>query len=88
VVCLSTHFSISTMPQLHAANRYDRLTHDIETITGKPATSVRDFVAGHADQFRPDLQAKGVVILPLSSQLSNFSHLSAGVALSTPAAGL
>ncbi len=31
--------------RLHADNRYDRLTHDVETITGKPATSVRDFVA-------------------------------------------
>jgi uncharacterized protein YbjT (DUF2867 family) len=44
---------ILTMARLHAANRYDRLTHDIETITGTPATSVRDFVARHADQFRP-----------------------------------
>ena len=38
-----------TMARLHAANRYDRLTHDIETITGRPATSVRDFVARQAD---------------------------------------
>jgi len=38
-----------TMARLHAANRYDRLTHDIETITGSPATSVRDFVARQAD---------------------------------------
>jgi uncharacterized protein YbjT (DUF2867 family) len=34
-----------TMARLHADNRYDRLTRDIETITGRPATSVRDFVA-------------------------------------------
>jgi NAD(P)H dehydrogenase (quinone) len=34
-----------TMARLHAANRYDRLTHDVEAIIGKPATSVRDFVA-------------------------------------------
>ena len=34
-----------TMARLHAANRYDRLTHDVETITGRPATTVRDFVA-------------------------------------------
>jgi NAD(P)H dehydrogenase (quinone) len=40
-----------TMAQLHAANRYDRLTHDVETITGRPATSVRDFVGRHAELF-------------------------------------
>ena len=27
-----------TMARLHAANRYDRLTHDVEAITGTPAT--------------------------------------------------
>jgi uncharacterized protein YbjT (DUF2867 family) len=42
---------ISTMARLHSANRYDRLTHDVETITGRPATSVHDFVARHADLF-------------------------------------
>ena len=42
---------VLTMAQLHAANRYDRLTHDVETITGRPATSVRDFVAQHAALF-------------------------------------
>lgn len=40
-----------TMAALHAANRYDRLTHDVETITGKPATSVRDYVAQHPEVF-------------------------------------
>jgi uncharacterized protein YbjT (DUF2867 family) len=40
-----------TMARLHAANRYDRLTHDVEAITGRPATSVRDFVAQHAELF-------------------------------------
>jgi uncharacterized protein YbjT (DUF2867 family) len=40
---------ILTMARLQAANRYDRLTHDIETIIGKPATSVRDFVARQAE---------------------------------------
>src|SRR5262249_28512977 len=42
-----------TMARLHAANRYDRLTHDVETITGRLATSARDFVARHAELFRP-----------------------------------
>jgi hypothetical protein len=41
-----------TMARLHADNRYDRLTHDVETITGRPATSVRDFVAHHPEVFR------------------------------------
>jgi uncharacterized protein YbjT (DUF2867 family) len=36
---------ILTMARLHAANRYDRATHDIEAIIGRPATSIRDFVA-------------------------------------------
>ena len=40
-----------TMAKLHAANRYDRLTHDVEAITGRPATSARDFVARHAESF-------------------------------------
>ena len=47
-----------TMARLHAANRYDRLTHDIETITGRPATSVRDFVARQAE-FRRATKADG-----------------------------
>lgn len=44
---------ILTMGKLHAANRYDRLTHDVEKITGRPATSVRDFVTRNAGQFQP-----------------------------------
>jgi NAD(P)H dehydrogenase (quinone) len=42
-----------TMARLHAANRYDRLTHDVEAVTGRPATSVRDFVARHTELFAP-----------------------------------
>jgi NAD(P)H dehydrogenase (quinone) len=42
-----------TMASLHAANRYDRLTHDVEAVTGRPATAVRDFVARHAELFGP-----------------------------------
>ena len=41
-----------TMAQLHAANRYDRLTRDVEMVTGRPARSVREFVADHAELFR------------------------------------
>jgi uncharacterized protein YbjT (DUF2867 family) len=42
-----------TMARLHAANRYDRLTHNVEAITGRHATSCREFVARHAELFRP-----------------------------------
>jgi uncharacterized protein YbjT (DUF2867 family) len=42
---------ILTMAHLHAANRYDRLTHDFEGIAGHSSMSVRDFVARHARQF-------------------------------------
>ena len=41
------------MANRHAANRYDRHTHDIEATLGRPATSVRDFVARHAKSFAP-----------------------------------
>lgn len=51
---------VLVMAQLHAANRYDRLTHDVETITGRPPTSVHDFVAQHAALFEaPQLAAAG-----------------------------
>ena len=43
-----------TMAHLHAANRYDRITRDVEKITGKPAMSVHDFVASHADLCAPN----------------------------------
>ncbi len=42
-----------TMARLHAANRYDRRTHDVEAITGKPPTSIRDYVAKHPELFVP-----------------------------------
>jgi uncharacterized protein YbjT (DUF2867 family) len=49
-----------TMARLHAANRYDRLTHNIEAITGRRATSCRDFVARNAELFRPSDSLKKV----------------------------
>jgi hypothetical protein len=42
-----------TMARLHADNRYDRLTHDVETIAGRPAMSVREFVVNHPELFGP-----------------------------------
>ena len=40
-----------TMARLHGQNRYDRATDTVEAITGKPAQSVAEFVAEHADLF-------------------------------------
>jgi uncharacterized protein YbjT (DUF2867 family) len=45
-----------TMARLHAENRYDRLTHDVEKIIGRPATSIRDFVANRPEVFGPSRQ--------------------------------
>jgi hypothetical protein len=52
-----------TMARLHAANRYDRLTHDVEAITGRPATSVRDYVAKHPELFQPNGLSAGLSAL-------------------------
>lgn len=43
---------VLTMAKLHAAGRYDRLTEDVEDITGKKAASTQDFVARHAGLFK------------------------------------
>ena len=42
-----------TMAKLHADNRYDRLTRDVEAVTGRLATSVREYVARHPEIFGP-----------------------------------
>jgi uncharacterized protein YbjT (DUF2867 family) len=42
---------IATMARLHRENRYDRSTRTVETITGRPAQSVEEFVARHAGLF-------------------------------------
>ncbi len=49
---------ILTMARLHAANWYDRATHDVEAITGKPATGIRDFVARRDHLFAPGIQSE------------------------------
>ncbi|WP_433378135.1 NAD(P)H-binding protein [Streptosporangium sp. CA-115845] len=46
-----TEEHIVTMARLHRRNRYDRMTGDVESITGRPATTVRDFVAERAALF-------------------------------------
>jgi len=46
---VSEHFL--TMARLHSANRYDRLTHNVEALIGRPATGIRDFAAQHKEVF-------------------------------------
>jgi hypothetical protein len=36
----------------HVGAAADRCTREVETITGRPATTVRDFIASHADRFQ------------------------------------
>jgi NAD(P)H dehydrogenase (quinone) len=45
-----THHLV-TMAELNRAGRYDRLADGVERLTGRPATSVREFVSLHADEF-------------------------------------
>jgi uncharacterized protein YbjT (DUF2867 family) len=40
-----------TMGELHRAGRYDRLADGVREVTGRPATSVREFVSLHPDEF-------------------------------------
>jgi NAD(P)H dehydrogenase (quinone) len=42
---------IVTMAKLHADNRYDRLTTDVEKVTGTPSMSIRDYVKRHPEVF-------------------------------------
>jgi NAD(P)H dehydrogenase (quinone) len=45
-----THHLV-TMAELNRAGRYDRMAAGVERVTGRPAWSVREFVALHADEF-------------------------------------
>jgi NAD(P)H dehydrogenase (quinone) len=42
---------VSTMAKLITENCYDRLTSDVEKLTGKPSMSVREYVAAHPEVF-------------------------------------
>jgi uncharacterized protein YbjT (DUF2867 family) len=42
-----------TMARLHRENRYDRVTHTVEALTGQPPQTIESFVAGHAEVFAP-----------------------------------
>jgi NAD(P)H dehydrogenase (quinone) len=46
---LTSH--LVTMGELHRAGRYDRLADGVEQVSGRPATTVREFVSLHADEF-------------------------------------
>ncbi|MER7739725.1 NAD(P)H-binding protein [Streptomyces sp. NPDC096538] len=42
---------IVTMCRLHQENRYDRVTDDVERVTGVPAQTVEEFVAARRDRY-------------------------------------
>ena len=42
---------VSTMVKLIAENRYDRLTSDVQKLTGKSSMSVREYVTAHPEVF-------------------------------------
>lgn len=42
---------VSTMAKLHAEGRYDRLTSDVQTVTGQPGMSIRQYVEGNQHLF-------------------------------------
>jgi uncharacterized protein YbjT (DUF2867 family) len=51
----SPHLAVHlcAMAALHRANRYDRLTNDVERLTGDPAMSIEEFVRRNAQVFQP-----------------------------------
>lgn len=42
---------LATVARLHRENRYDRMTHTVEEITGRPAQTVEEFVEQRKDMF-------------------------------------
>jgi uncharacterized protein YbjT (DUF2867 family) len=52
---------LSTMARLHADNRYDRWTRNVEAVTGRHATSVHDWVAQHTGMFEHPAEASAHV---------------------------
>jgi len=50
---LSEHLvrHLVTMAELNRASRYDRLTNVVEQVTGRPATSVQEFVSRYTKEF-------------------------------------
>jgi uncharacterized protein YbjT (DUF2867 family) len=50
---------LATMALLKQQNRYDRLTSDVEKVTGTPPLSVYDFVLRHANMYTATDQELG-----------------------------
>jgi uncharacterized protein YbjT (DUF2867 family) len=50
---LSSHVAkhLAVMADLHVIGRYDRMTDDLFRLTGRPATSMLEFVRHHLDEF-------------------------------------
>jgi uncharacterized protein YbjT (DUF2867 family) len=46
-----TQQHIATMARLHRDDRYNRLTHDVENITGRPAQSVQEYIRQRRELF-------------------------------------
>jgi uncharacterized protein YbjT (DUF2867 family) len=46
-----TQQHIATMARLHRDDRYNRLTHDVEDLTGRPPQSVQDYIRERRDLF-------------------------------------
>jgi hypothetical protein len=42
---------ISTMARLHREDRYNRASHDVETLTGEPAQTVEQYIATNPELF-------------------------------------
>jgi NAD(P)H dehydrogenase (quinone) len=42
---------VSTMAKLIAENRYDRLTRDVQMLTGEPSMSIQEYVGAHPEVF-------------------------------------
>jgi uncharacterized protein YbjT (DUF2867 family) len=48
-----------TVAKLHRNDRYNRLTNDVEKLTGQPPQSVEQYIAGHRDLFTRPTIASG-----------------------------
>jgi uncharacterized protein YbjT (DUF2867 family) len=46
-----TQQHIATMARLHRDGRYNRLTHDVEDLTGRPAQSVQEYISQRRELF-------------------------------------
>ncbi|MGB8207599.1 MAG: NAD(P)H-binding protein [Mycobacterium sp.] len=46
-----TQQHIATMARLHRDDRYNRLTHDVEDLTGRPAQSVQEYITQRRELF-------------------------------------